>query len=528
MHRPFPRRTLVPGDYTPRTLRADETLQNLAGIALKSASRLSDGTNRRSFSVSYMSLTSRSIAVSALVILLSVGVLSFRSTLRDEEDRDWVTHTHVVLENLEQILTDITQAEASQRGYILTGDEEYLKTFDNCVEKVGQGVTEFRRLTSDNPRQQEAIKQLEPAIAARLAGLRERIEIRRRSGLAAASKAVATGDHSEQLMAEIRERIGGMRKTEQQLLVARLTAAADSAWKMKAIIVAGNLLAVVFLLCAGLVIHRETGRSNLAEQDLIHANELLKRQTLELSETNNELESFSYSVAHDLRAPLRQIGGYSKVLLQEHGPRLNGEAQRYLEKVADGARKMGRLVDDLLSLSKIGRQEVVLQATPLDALLRQVVEELAPECSGREVEWRIGELFNAECDPGLMKQVFVNLLSNAVKYTGRRERAVIEVGLMWQNDQRVVFVRDNGVGFEMQYMGKLFGVFQRLHKARDFEGTGVGLAIVQRIIRKHGGRIWAEAKLDEGAAFFFTLGSPGNEARKKTERPIKDEVINVA
>jgi signal transduction histidine kinase len=475
-----------------------------------------------------MSLTSKSIAAAALVILLSIGVLSFRSTLREEEDRGWVTHTHLVIESLGQILTDITQAEASQRGYMLTGDEQYLKPFESCVGNVGRGVKEFRQLTSDNPRQQEAIKQLEPAIAVRLAGLRERMEIRRLSGLEAAAKAVANGDNGGQLMDEIRERIAGMRETEQQLLVARLSMAADSTWKMKAIVVVGNLLAVVFFLLAGLVIHRETGRRNLAEQDLRHTNEQLKRQTVELSETNNELESFSYSVAHDLRAPLRQIGGYSKVLLQEHGPRLDGEAQRYLEKVADGARKMGRLVDDLLSLSKIGRQELALQATQLDSLLRQAVEELAPECSGREVEWRIGELFNAECDPGLMKQVFVNLLSNAVKYTGRRERAVIEVGQMWQDDQRVVFVRDNGVGFEMQYMGKLFGVFQRLHKARDFEGTGVGLAIVQRIIRKHGGRIWAEAKLDVGAEFFFTLGSPGNETRKKTELPIKGEVINVA
>jgi light-regulated signal transduction histidine kinase (bacteriophytochrome) len=189
---------------------------------------------------------------------------------------------------------------------------------------------------------------------------------------------------------------------------------------------------------------------------------------------------------------------------------------------------MGRLVDDLLSLSKIGRQELSVQETPLDFLLRQVVEDLAPECSGREVEWRIGSLFSAECDPGLMKQVFANLLSNAVKYTGKRERAVIQVGQMMQGDLRVVFVRDNGAGFEMQYVGKLFGVFQRLHKARDFEGTGVGLAIVQRIIRKHGGRIWAEAELDKGATFFFTVGSHENNTTTKPELLVRNEVIHVA
>jgi light-regulated signal transduction histidine kinase (bacteriophytochrome) len=187
---------------------------------------------------------------------------------------------------------------------------------------------------------------------------------------------------------------------------------------------------------------------------------------------------------------------------------------------------MGRLVDDLLSLSGIGRQELTLQNTSLDALLQQVLGELAPEFFGRELEWRIGALSNAECDPGLMKQVFVNLLSNAVKYTGKRERAIIEVGEMMRDDERVLFVRDNGVGFEMQYAGKLFGVFQRLHKATDFQGTGVGLAIVHRIVRRHGGRIWAEAEPDRGATFFFTLGLPENEASQPTEVP-QDEVMHV-
>jgi light-regulated signal transduction histidine kinase (bacteriophytochrome) len=306
-----------------------------------------------------------------------------------------------------------------------------------------------------------------------------------------------------------------------------LESAAASTRRMKAVIVVGNALAVLILLAAGLVIHREASRRNLAEKDLKNVNEHLEHRTAELSDTNSQLESFSYSVAHDLRAPLRQIAGYSNVLIQDHGPHLNAEARGYLEKVEAGARKMGRLVDDLLSLSKVGRQELSLQDTPLDSVLRQVVEDLAPECSGRRVDWQIGGLFSAKCDPGLMRQVFVNLLSNAVKYTGKRERAVIQVGQMVQNGQRVIFVRDNGAGFEMQYVGKLFGVFQRLHKARDFDGTGVGLAIVQRIIRKHGGRVWAEAELDHGATFFFTLGSPNNMS-EQPEIITKKEVIHVA
>ena len=477
-----------------------------------------------------MNFSSKAFAACALMILLGIGILSYRSTVRDEEDRGWVTHTHLVLEKLQAVLIDITQAEAGQRGYMLTGEAMYLGPYESGLDLVHRDMEEVRRLTADNPRQLDAIKSLKPVVDARLRLLAGRMEIRRRTGLLAGAEAVAKGD-GEQLMNDIRERIEEMRSTEGQLLKIRLETAAAGTRKMKAVIVLGNTLAILILSGAGLVIRREASRRNLAEQDLKHVNEHLERRTAELSDANRELESFSYSVAHDLRAPLRHIAGYSDVLTQDYGPRFDVEGQRCLEKIGDGAQKMGRLVDDLLSLSKIGRQELSVEVTSLDLLLRQVVEELAPECSGREVEWQIGDLYSAECDPGLMKQVFVNLLSNAVKYTGKRERAVIQVGQMMQHGVRVIFVRDNGAGFEMRYAGKLFGVFQRLHKDRDFEGTGVGLAIVQRIIRKHGGQIWAEAELDRGATFFFTLGAREQPRQKTTtwsrETGIRNEVIHV-
>ncbi len=169
---------------------------------------------------------------------------------------------------------------------------------------------------------------------------------------------------------------------------------------------------------------------------------------------------------------------------------------------------MACLVDDLLSLSRIGRCELNRQVTGLQSLVEEVRSELEPECKGRQVEWRVGELPFADCDPTMMKQVFANLLTNALKYTRPREQAVIEVGKLDQNGHPVVFVRDNGVGFSMKYADKLFGVFQRLHRTEDFEGTGVGLATIHRILHRHGGRIWAEAELDQGATFYFTL-NPG-------------------
>jgi signal transduction histidine kinase len=494
---------------------------------LKAALSLADEHYKGATSWFPMTFSSKAIAVCALLIMFCIGVLSFRSTVRDEEDREWVTHTHLVLEKLQAVRIDITLAETGQRGYILTGEDVHLEPYMSGLDRMHQDIKELRKLTADNPGQQEAIQGLEPLIAVRLAELSAGIEARKRSGLLAGVEAVAKGNIGEQSMRQIAAQVAEMRQTEEQLLGRQLETAAAGTRKMKAVIVMGNALSLLILLVAGVVIHREASRRNLAEQDLKQANGYLEQRTAALSDANSELASFSYSVAHDLRAPLRQIGGYSHVLIQDFGQQLDGEARRYLEKVEDGARKMGRLVDDLLSLSKIGRQDLTLQATPLDSLLRQVLDDLAPECSGREVEWKIGSLFRAECDPGLMKQVFVNLLSNAVKYSGKRERAVIEVGQTMQNDERVVFVRDNGVGFEMQYVGKLFGVFQRLHKAREFEGTGVGLAIVQRIIRKHGGRIWAEAELDRGATFYFTLGPSGNNTEKKPELMVNHEVIHV-
>ncbi len=244
-----------------------------------------------------------------------------------------------------------------------------------------------------------------------------------------------------------------------------------------------------------------------AERKIRQLNEDLQYQTAELIAANKEMEAFSYSVAHDLRAPLRHVLGFSKILTEEYGPQLSADARRHLNRVQDGAQHMARLVDALLSLAKIGRQSLSPQLTPLNSILQAVLEGLQSECSGRNIEWQVDGLFSVECDPSLMKQVFVNLLSNALKYTRPRDRATIAVGQMLVNNQPVIFVRDNGVGFDMRYADKLFGVFERLHRAQEFEGTGVGLATVERIIRRHGGRIWAEAEPDRGATFFFTIGS---------------------
>jgi PAS domain S-box-containing protein len=230
----------------------------------------------------------------------------------------------------------------------------------------------------------------------------------------------------------------------------------------------------------------------------------LQEKNVQLQAAVNELDAFSYSVSHDLRAPLRAIDGFSQILLKEYGRVLAEEPRKYLQLVRDNTVQMGHLVDDLLKFSRLGRQPLSKQRVRTGTIIEEVLSDARQQAKGRSIRVSIGETPNLWGDPPLLKQVFVNLIENAFKYTRARAEAVIEIGSTEIGGERVFFVRDNGAGFDMQCADKLFGVFQRLHRVEDFEGTGVGLAIVQRIIERHGGRIWAEATVDKGATFYFT------------------------
>jgi light-regulated signal transduction histidine kinase (bacteriophytochrome) len=254
---------------------------------------------------------------------------------------------------------------------------------------------------------------------------------------------------------------------------------------------------------------REGGESSKLKE----MEQALRDSEARFGDLNQELQAFRYSTSHDFRAPLRHILGYVHILQSVAGPRLDKTSRQHLETIAQSAMQMGGMIDALLELSRVGRTEVRFQRVSLTALLDAARQELSHESKGRDIDWQVGDLPEVQGDPLKLRQAIVCLLANAIKYTRTRRKAKIQVGASRRGDEAIIFVRDNGVGFPMKCAGKLFGVFQRCHPPGQFEGTGIGLAIVRRIVHQHGGRTWAKGKADGGATFYVSIPKPAETAK---------------
>jgi light-regulated signal transduction histidine kinase (bacteriophytochrome) len=271
------------------------------------------------------------------------------------------------------------------------------------------------------------------------------------------------------------------------------------------VLAAGDYFGLLLLLLVVLMIALLTERIEKV-RTLRNLNKELKKESIKLEDANNELEAFAYSVSHDLRVPLRAIDGFSRIVIEDYEDKLDEEGIRLLNIIRDNTKKMGQLIDDILLLSRAGRQEINISELDVAALAQNVYDEFGHEKEGREIEFDIDEnLPKAHADRALLTQVLTNLIGNALKFTREKEDSKIELGTKEDKEDNIYFVKDNGAGFDMKYYDKLFGLFQRLHSQEEFEGTGVGLSIVQRIISRHGGRVWGEGEVDKGAIIYFSL-----------------------
>jgi PAS domain S-box-containing protein len=555
--------------------------------------------------------------ISAIAIIAWLAITSYQNNKKTRQSMLWMTHANRVLFHSEQILSLIIDLEAGQRGFALTGIEEFLTPTRNAAEKLNKHIITLGELTTDNIIQQQRSTALNKLLSEKLVFTNKAIESRKVFGYDSA-RIINSSMKGKQLTDSIRDLINEIQLEENKLLVERSEFAQARIELFNRNFVAmlfatGAILILLFYAiyvnlkargkaefslrealhkiegiynnapcgyhsvdASGMfveinntfldwlqyrreeVIHKKRFRDIVAPGSLDRMNdgfESLKKNgvvrdheleitrkdgtsfyilinasalydenrkfiqsrstvldyseqrksLLKIEQLNHELESFSYSVSHDLRAPLRSIDGYTQILMEDYAPKLDQEGKRLLDVVVNNARRMARLIDDLLDFSKVSRKELARTTVNTESLVNSILNEIRAQEPNRDVELKIDHLFNCEADPNLLRQVWFNLLSNALKYTRRKQKAIIEISSVQSANEVVYTIKDNGTGFDMQYSNKLFGVFQRLHRQNEFEGTGVGLAIVHRIVTRHGGRVWAKGEIDNGAVFHFSL-----------------------
>ena len=433
----------------------------------------------------------------------------------------WEAHTLEVISQTETLVAQVRTAESAARGYILTGMDGFEKQYATATNQIHQSTANLQRLTGDNTSQQVRMAMLNTRIGAKLAVLEAGLAVRRAQPQGALDPALlepAIQDTPDRLDS-VQLTVHDIEAEEQGLLATRTTEATSARrWVWGSFTLAFVLDFLLLVAAFELLVRTGRDREKIAasadeiavlNRQLTETNEELEirveQRTRELEASNQELEAFSYSVSHDLRAPLRTIDGFSLALEEDFGDRLDAQGKDYISRVRNGVQRMGTLIDSLLQLSRVTRSDVQRERVDLSQLATLVFREIQMGEPEREVNWIAQPGVMAEADPRLMRIAFENLIGNALKFTARTPDATITFGSSSQDGKIVYFLRDNGAGFDMTYVDRLFTAFQRLHGERDFKGSGIGLATVSRIIRRHHGSIWAEGEPGKGATFFFTL-----------------------
>jgi signal transduction histidine kinase len=440
----------------------------------------------------------------------------------------WVDHTDAVIAQANLTLRLMIDQETGQRGYLVSGNPLFLQPYTEAQRRLNPALDHLETLIKDNPSQLALLHTIRSGYRAWEAEARSEMQLLTSGRPYRDDFNRARG---KELMDAERVRYQRFLDVEAAMRRSRSVAAHGQGRIALLITVSSSLLLgliIVFLTRERLKELAKTYRAALAEErmardeseaarveiaaksaEVERLNTDLERRvaerTAELEATNHELEAFSYSVSHDLRAPLRSIDGFSVALLEDYGEAVDGLGKTYLQRIRANSQNMAGLIDGLLNLSRLTRSEMRSESVNLSAIAQEIARELQAAQPDRHAEFVIQEDLTVVGDSTLLRNVMQNLLGNAWKFTAGRSPARIEFGRMQQGERAVYFVRDNGAGFDMAYVEKLFGAFQRLHGAKEFEGTGIGLATVQRVIHRHGGRVWAEGAVDQGATFYFTL-----------------------
>ncbi|WP_414586559.1 sensor histidine kinase [Scytonema sp. PCC 10023] len=445
----------------------------------------------------------------ALVLLFINSLVSYRNIRRLIENQRSVTHTHEVLTELEQTLSTLKDAETGQRGYLLTGNENYLQPYQRAIAQISTAIDSLTKLTADNPKYEQPLYILQQRITAKLAELELTIKLRREQGFDAAVAVVRT-NRGKQLMDNIRQQIADMKALENSLLQQR---AKESRASTQQTLVTFSLATAVNLALLALVYYLFRRNQLQSQQEKATLENRVFERTQKLQAANDDLEAFGYTVSHDLQAPLRAMHGFAEALLEDYGALLDELGKEYTRRIILSALRLEDLIQDLLAYSHLNRSELSLKVIDLTQLLSDVINEIQPEIQEKKAEIKIqSPLPQVIGHHSTLVQVITNLLLNAMKFVKVGVRPQVQVCAEKHDNWVRLWVADNGIGIAHEHQQRIFAVFERLHGQETYPGTGIGLAIVRKGVERMQGQVGLESQLGQGSRFWIELRSPDDSS----------------